>query len=545
MSNPTHNSLDAPRNQNLIAAVLLLFFFVISALSVRKMHTTTDEPSHYTYGESILNGDATRHWNSLMPVSAWNALPAKIASYLPDGNLKDYLEKEISARLMTTLFSLAIAALIFHWTRELYGFIPAIISLALYVFDPNMIAHSGVVTTDIYVIGAIAFSTYRLWKFINSRKWQDGLWLAAALGFAQVAKYTSIVLYPLFIIALLASDYPAMEAKIADKGKSALLSEAWRYVKYAVIGASVGILVINIGFLFHRTFTPLRDYEFLSETFKSLQSKVDFIVPTPYPFLYGLDWTMRDEQNGAAYGNLYLLGKTHPVEGFIGYYVIAAGLKVPIATQIITWAALIVYFSKKKWAGRFLQNEWLLLLPVAFYATYFNFFYNGQIGIRHYLVIFPLLYVFTGSLFREWERFTRAQIVVLGILGLYLAASTLSHYPNYIAYFNEIVWDQKMAYKYVADSNIEWGQDINTLDEYLATHNVYKLPEIPYQIRKKNVFYVSVNKLVGVTSNPPDTFAWVTENFEPTGMIAPSYLLFEFTPEQIQDLCSRTEYCKK
>jgi hypothetical protein len=34
------------------------------------------------------------------------------------------------------------------------------------------------------------------------------------------------------------------------------------------------------------------------------------------------------------------------------------------------------------------------------------------------------------------------------------------------------------------------------------------------------------------------------ENFEPVGMIAPSYLLFEIKPGQMQALCDTTDYCK-
>lgn len=536
--------LGLSKYQSLLAIFLLLFFFVISVFSVREMHTTTDEPAHYEYGLSILRGDATRQENSLMPISAWNALPAKIASYFPKGSIRTYLEKELAARIMTVIFSLAVAVLIFHWTRQLYGFVPAIIALMLYVLDPNIIAHSGMIATDIYAAGTIAFSVYWLWKFVNRRTWQNGLLFAIALGLSQLAKYTAIVLYPLFAIALIVSDLPVLVEEIKVSGKAFLLINVARYIKYALVVLSISILMINIGFLFNRTFTPLKQYEFRTEWFKGLQSKTDFIIPTPYPFLFGLDWTMYDEDNGAAYGNIYLLGKIHSVNGFNGYYIVAAGLKMPIAAQIIVWAALIVFFLRKKMTLNFLKNEWLLLLPVAFYALYFNFFYNGQIGIRHYLVVFPLIYIFAGSLFRDWMNFTYTQRVIVGVLVAYLAASTLFHYPNYLSYFNEFIFDPKMAYKYLADSNIEWGQDLDALDEYLENNEVYHAPAVPGYINRTKVFYIGVNELVGVTSIPPDRYAWLAENFEPTGMIAPSYLLFEITPKQMQYLCETTDYCR-
>jgi hypothetical protein len=41
----------------------------------------------------------------------------------------------------------------------------------------------------------------------------------------------------------------------------------------------------------------------------------------------------------------------------------------------------------------------------------------------------------------------------------------------------------------------------------------------------------------------PETYLWLRENFEPIDAIAPSCLLFEITPEQMQALCESTAYC--
>jgi len=548
MPNTLHNkifrlSMVSRSGQNLIVVPFILFFFLINVLSIRGKSLTTDEPAHFNYGLHIINGDSTRGSMSKMPVSAWNALPSKLASYLPDNGLKIFLEKDIVARFMTTLFSLAVAVMVFHWTRELYGFFPAVASLTLYVLDPNIIAHSQLITTDIYATGVIVFSAYWLWKFSINRRWQDGLWFAIVLGLAQLAKYTSLSLYPLFTIAMLVSDLPIMLEKFRATGKINILAEVGRYMKYAFAVASVSILVINIGFLFNRTFTPLKNYEFQSTLFKSIQSKINFIVPTPYPYLRGFDWILYDEETSYDYGNIYLLGKTHAVEGFKGYYLVASILKTPISTQIILLAALAAYFTDKQRRKTFLRNEWFLIWLVTFYTIYFNFFYNTQTGIRYYLVIFPLLYIFAGGLFHNWKDFTNKQKSMTFVLGLYLAVSVFSYYPNYLAYFNEIVWNRKMAYKYLADSNIEWGQDLNTLKDFRTTTRIYKAPEKPALLNGNKTYFISVNELVGVTS-PPGRFEWLRNNFEPTGMIAPSYLLYEFTPEKMQNFCDSTNYCK-
>ena len=156
-------------------------------------------------------------------------------------------------------------------------------------------------------------------------------------------------------------------------------------------------------------------------------------------------------------------------------------------------------------------------------------------------MIFPLLYVFAGHLFKD---LTRKQWIFMGALGLYQLISVLSYYPNYLGYFNEIVWDRKTAYQYLADSNLDWGQDYYALKDYRAEHrNLDKAPEVPALINKTKTYFVPVNQLVGVSYDPV-TYKWLRDNFEPVGTIGSSYLLFEITAEEMKNLCEKTAYCK-
>ena len=533
------------RGQNSSALLVVLFFFLFNLLSVQGHDWTYDEPEHYQYGMNILNGDSTRFDDSKMPVSAWNALPARIADLLPDGPLQAFLEKLSLARLMTTLFSVVTAFVVFYWARELYGWIAAFFSLGLYVLDPNIIAHSQLVTTDMYVTGMVLLSSYWLWRFANSRTWRNGLWLAVILGLAQLTKYTAISLYGLFAIALLVYDWPSLKKTLETGLWGGITGVVWQYAKYALVAVAVGILTINVGFLFQRTLTSFHDYSFRSDLFRSMQSKISFTVPVPYPYLEGLDWVIQRERTNTGFGRVYLLGETRFAKGFPGYYFIASLLKVPIATQIVLLFAFAAYLIDRQRWGKFLRNEWSLLWPVLFYTIYFNFFYRAQIGIRFYLVIFPLLYVFAGGLFIHWNDFRRRQKLAVLALGMYLVASVISYYPSYLSYFNEIVWDRKRAYRYLADSNLDWGQDGLRLKQYLAEHpKVRQAPEKPKLLAETSTYYLEINLLLGITTEP-GTFEWLRENFQPVDTIASSYLLFEVTPDQMQDLCEHTTYCKQ
>ena len=58
----------------------------------------------------------------------------------------------------------------------------------------------------------------------------------------------------------------------------------------------------------------------------------------------------------------------------------------------------------------------------------------------------------------HWQEFSRNRKIAIFVLAAYLVVSVLSYYPYYLSYFNEIVWDRRDAYKYLADSNLDWGQ---------------------------------------------------------------------------------------
>jgi hypothetical protein len=187
------------------------------------------------------------------------------------------------------------------------------------------------------------------------------------------------------------------------------------------------------------------------------------------------------------------------------------------------------------------MNESFLLIPFLFFTIYFNFFFNTQIGIRYYLPIFPLLYVFSGNLFIGWHGFSVTQKVSISLLVAYLFVSVFSYHPYYLPYFNEFVWDRKQAYKYLADSNIDWGQSENELNQYLQEH-----PDAIYKTHKimSGHLVVRVNDLVGVTSDLAQ-YAWLRDNFEPVDTIAYSYLVYKISNEDIVKLCNTTDLCTK
>lgn len=529
--------------QNLIPIILILIFFIHSTLSVNQISKTFDENTHFNFGLSLLHGNAQRPYESVMPISAWNALPNFISESLSNSEIKTVFSTFLSARIISILFACGLAYLVFYFSRSLYGYLPAIISLFLFIFDPNILAHAQLVTTDIFATGSLLLITFFAWRYIKNRNWINRILFASSFGFALITKFTAMSFIPLFFLILGLYDVVHFLSDDTQNRKKHFFILFREYLTLLIVVTVVSILILNIAYQFNLTFTLFGNYIFRSHIFSSLQNNYPFLnaipIPIPYPHLQGFDWILAFEQTGQGHGRHYLLGHLRVGEGFPGYYMVAFLLKEPFSIQIMILLALMYYFIDKERRSHFWQQELFLFIPIVFYTIYFNFFYNSQIGIRYYLIIFPLLHIFAGSLFTKWNLFSQRQKILSIVSGLYLVVSVLSYYPYYIPYFNEMIWNRNTAYKYLVDSNLDWGQARGAFEQYLKDN-----PNVSYPTKfvRSGIFIVSANDLVGITRDPAD-YAWLRDNFEPIDNVAYSYFIFQVTPEEKQALCLNTTYC--
>ena len=105
---------------------------------------TIDEPQHLWSGVRILQqGDVSRFDNSKMPVSVLNAV-GWLASQSP-GQQGSWFW----ARAPQAAWLVGCMGLVFAWVRRLRGDAAGLAASALVGFDPNLMAHSGLVTTDL------------------------------------------------------------------------------------------------------------------------------------------------------------------------------------------------------------------------------------------------------------------------------------------------------------------------------------------------------------------------------------------------------------
>jgi Dolichyl-phosphate-mannose-protein mannosyltransferase len=535
----------AMRGWLIVCGTLLTVLVLINVTSLRHKGLTTDEPLHYEHGYRVLNGAPERTSalnSSTMPFSSVHAMTSiNLAVLVRTAGLpldSSWNGQVTRGRYATIALTLLLALYVLKWSYELYGRYGALLSLSLYVFDPNLLAHGQLVTADLPAALMITIALYHFWHFLKLGGNRRALFSALTLGLSQLAKYSCIYLYPIFLVTAGIYYRSASTTEAPKPGR--WHSMTWnlrRWFIAIVFFAAVSVVTINLGFGFDGTGTPLSRYALKDPLFKKLQATPvvgNLPLPLPVPYVQGLDLVKFEERMGQAWGNIYMAGKLRvnhhdgTLHGFPGYYFYAAVFKVPIPTQIIFLVALVSYFLRRGQPARRLRREEVfLLIPILVYWVYFNFFFNAQIGIRHVLPVFALATIFCGRFLADPESKLRRYTAV--ILVIWAAASALSYYPHFISYFNEFVPDRKLAYRHLADSNLDWRGNDWYLTEYIRRH-----PGVIVDPRKPQAgrIIVPVNALVGINRRPEE-YRWLREHFTPVDHIAYSYLVYDVPKEML------------
>lgn len=518
---------------NLLALILLLVSLIINVSSLKYLSQTYDEGTHLQYGLNILSGNPDRSavgylGNSKMPITALNAFPKYILDKLGNPRLPKKSDELMCFRIPTVAASILLGWLVFIWTRRLYGSSAGLFSLFIYVFSPNILAHSQLVTTDIYATATIAWSIYCFYRFLDNPNWKRLLLFGMSTGLSFISKYTSLYLIPQFILI--------WGLFHLCKGNSLSQIKPKLKIKFLISFMVVVWVIVNSAFLWDSIFLPIKDYKLKSDISIQLQQHLGPLAEAPtliaYPFIEGIDWVYHDDREKITSGNIYLLGNIRSDRGFPGYYIVALIFKEPIPILIMGILAGIGIFWRFK-SNHALTKEIFLFVPVIFFFIFFSFLFNTQVGIRHLLVVYPMVYVFLGSLIPLAKTYFFRLKPILTWLSIYLIVSTLSYHRHYLSYFNEFVWDRKLAYKILADSNLDWGQSQRYLEEYMLNY-----PEAVFEPKTptSGKIIVAVNNLVGVFSKGHEQFRWLRENFKPTGHIAYSYLIFDISETALRSI---------
>jgi hypothetical protein len=439
---------------------LLLIFWTLSLYAARSTSMVIDEGMHLASGYSILRTGDYRLVEEHPPFAKiWASLPLLCVPDIPDPRgvpAWEETSRDLSeslpllgvalqtitsyqpidrlvfpARAMVSLLGIVLGAVVYRWAAELGGRRVGLLALFLLVLDPNILAHSSVAGTD---LGAAMTAALALFLFARwLRRPMVARWLAAggALGLALGTKISAILLLPTALLL-------------------GLLVHPRRFA--ALLGLFV-VAGLTLWALYGLEFGPVPGIGVLS--------------PAPshgIPFL-------RLRRHIADGHPAFLLGENR-THGWWYYFPVAFVLKTPLPTQLLLIVALILaaraLFRHPVDLARF-ARRWspVVLFPLFYGASTLASPLN--IGYRHLLPVLPFIIILAGWAIRNTYSVLRIPLMVCLS---WLAIGTLSIAPHYLAYFNELAGGPDNGWRYLADSNTDWGQGYKDLARFQRERGV-------------------------------------------------------------------------
>lgn len=547
--------------RNLLTAIaivaLLAWFWARGERFLAANGPTFDEPVHLAAGYSYWTTGSFRLnredppllkllWAAPLALSDRSLYPHDVATETNDdhwhvgnallfGTGRSVRELLDPARRVNLALGCGVVLLAGWWAFRLWNSrFAGVGAVAFAVSDPNLLALSCVLTTDVGLTLFSLAACYLLWEY--TAKPSRGLLLAAgvALGLALGAKFSALALVVGLGVAGLV--YLLRGGTLALPGTAPEVPRRKAAVEFAFRLGLIAILTLA----------------------------------ATYGFLHfdqwgrGLKFQLTRADHGD--GMLYLNGEFSR-SGWYQYFLVLLPLKLPLGLML---AVLLGVWRVIRGAGLTPgRTAFLLVPPLVFLAL--ASYSRVNLGVRVVLPVLPFLYIIAAGLTcparatcnrperncSEAPELLADRLLLLACV-VWAALSTMRNDPHPIAYFNEIAGGPRGGVRFVADSNVDWGQGLPLLKQYLDANGIEAVylsyfgtdrPEahgirfqplptygrvgdpggevIPANAARQ-VLVVSANNLLGIYLNDPDTFAWLRSR-EPTAVLGGCLYVFDLT----------------
>ncbi len=378
-----------------------------------------------------------------------------------------------------------------RWARELLGERWASVALFLFAFSPTLIAHSHYVTTDLGATTFIFIACYYFAHYLQNPTKGGLIKAGIALGFAHLAKFSSILLLPTFALLML---IPLLFTK---KQRTSWPKQSLRFLGRYLAIALISFLVTLLFYLPVVWHFPLAKQQELIRAAINPPIIEDILIQisnlpggrAAAQYLLGL--VMVFVRVGGGNTN-YFLGHVSN-QGWFLYFPVCFLLKETISVLILTGLAISSALRKfgshlrtlprralRQHFKKYLTTHLPETLMILFILVYGLISMKGKlnIGIRHIMVIFPFIYILIVKQFTQRYRESKQKIglkILLVLLLVWIFFAITMIYPSYLAYYNELAGGPANGYKYITDSNLDWGQDLRRLTQWVETNNITKI----------------------------------------------------------------------
>lgn len=459
------------------ALLLLALLLAQGVVFITASSQTSDEAAHLAAGYSYLTtGDFrlnVEHPPLLKELAALPLLPLDLS--FPWGPLWEQAEEWNLGRIFvhenrvsndTLLFlarlpilglSLLLGWTIFIWGRRLFGARGALLGLALYVLDPNVVAHSGLVTTDLGITLFIFLTIHALWRWSDRPTPSRLLLVGLCAGAAFASKFTALWLLPMLLplLLLLLLDGTLLPRRPWSSVSPMAGKDAGFFARAGALALAASFVVVLAVLVVTVTYAG-----------RGLPA-----------FARGLTLGLSHSGKGHM---AYLMGE-YSETGWWYYFLYAFLVKTPVGTLLVVGLALGALLFGRRIR---LTDELFLWVPILV-TIGLTCLWKVDIGLRHLLPIYPFLYLATGRLVASarprsepgasstaGRRAARGLGLVAAIALAGDAFEAVRIAPDHLAYFNVLVGGPENGHRYLLDSNLDWGQSSKALRSFMVSERI-------------------------------------------------------------------------
>lgn len=386
------------------------------------------------------------------------------------GDVRDPPLVSRARMIHATLAGLGLLLTVSVWLWRRKGACAAAVGALLLSCSPTLLAHISVATTDaLFSLGVLWGLAALVWY----REKPESVWrmlaLCAAVGVAISLKYSGAFLLPLVIGVIIWDGAQGGREHLADKnlddGKSVSAQDsspvrlARRVCAALITGVIISCLSFIVAWACHG-FEFFRPLPLLWPTGEAksgwLRAMRGWQLPTP---IAGVLAQVVHNENGH---EAFFCGE-YSRTGWWLYFPVALAIK----STVVEWAMVGIYIyaiARSVWKTVHLDHThtiWLLAGTV-----YMGILLTARIniGVRYALPLYPLLVLLcvdaTWPLSGKWPSWRVGLAAALVVAQI---ATCLRAGPDKLSYFSSVVGGSSQGYRYLVDSNVDWGQDLPRL----------------------------------------------------------------------------------
>ncbi|MET0552014.1 MAG: glycosyltransferase family 39 protein [Vicinamibacteria bacterium] len=337
------------------------------------------------------------------------------------------------ARVPAVLLTLALAALLWRWARATHGTAAGLVALALAAFDPSLLAHGHLATTDLPATLAMAVAAWTYWRWSQQPGLARALAMGAAVGAALAVRVTGGLVLPGFAALELWTWWRTAPPQRGARVRAALAA--------AAIGLVAIPLVVCAAYGFHPG---------------GLARYADNVR-------FQLDHDRR--------GHLtYLLGEVSR-RGWPSYFAIALAVKSTPGFLLGLALAAAAAIRRVGDPAGVRAHWWMPALAVLGALSAGGI----QIGERYLLPVhaFGALLIASAAPSLLQRRGGRALLAL--VLAGHAVPAVLAAPRGYLPYFNRLAGGTDGGHRVLLDSNLDWGQDLPRLAAWMRSEGVSEI----------------------------------------------------------------------